>query len=158
MSEAGRPKLSGVKVRWMIRRDMADVLKIENESFDLPWREEDFLSCLRQRNCIGMVTEHEGRVVGYTIYELFSEALHILSLAVSREHRHSGVGSQMVGKLMHKLSQQRRVSITTDIRESNIEAHEFFRNFGFKLIRVERNYYKDTSESVYRFRYQVPAK
>jgi len=53
-----------VQIRWMIRRDMAEVLRIERESFEYHWTEEDFLCCLRQRNCIGMVAEADGQVVG----------------------------------------------------------------------------------------------
>ena len=46
-----------VQIRWMIRRDMPEVLDIERLSFEFAWTEEDFLCCLRQRNCIGMVAE-----------------------------------------------------------------------------------------------------
>ena len=46
-----------VHIRWMIRRDMPEVLDIENQAFEFPWTEEDFIRCLRQRNCIGMVAE-----------------------------------------------------------------------------------------------------
>ena len=44
-----------VHIRWMIRRDMVDVLDIESAAFEFPWSEEDFIRCLRQRNCIGMI-------------------------------------------------------------------------------------------------------
>ena len=30
-------------IRWMIRRDMPEVLRIEQASYDYPWCEEDFL-------------------------------------------------------------------------------------------------------------------
>jgi ribosomal protein S18 acetylase RimI-like enzyme len=59
-----------VHIRWMIRRDFPEVLAIETESFRFPWLEEDFIRCLRQRNCIGMVAEHDERVVGFMVYEL----------------------------------------------------------------------------------------
>ena len=42
-----------VDVRWMIRRDMPEVLDVEGDSFKLPWLEEDFIRCLRQRDCSG---------------------------------------------------------------------------------------------------------
>ena len=51
-----------VHIRWMIRRDMPEVLQTEQESFEYSWTEEDFLRCLRQRNCIGMVAEQGERV------------------------------------------------------------------------------------------------
>ncbi|MEM1305855.1 MAG: ribosomal-protein-alanine N-acetyltransferase RimI, partial [Planctomycetota bacterium] len=61
MRITGAPKLR-VHIRWMIRRDMQEVLGIEQESFEFPWLEEDFIRCLRQRNCIGMVAEQGERV------------------------------------------------------------------------------------------------
>src|SRR5690348_2779098 len=46
---------SAVHIRWMIRRDMPEVMRTERASFEYSWTEDDFLRCLRQRNCIGMV-------------------------------------------------------------------------------------------------------
>ena len=89
-----------VHIRWMIRRDMPDVLQIESQAFEFPWTEEDFIRCLRQRNCIGMVAEHEDQVVGFMIYELHKNQLHILNFAVCSEFRRLSVGAQMVGKLI----------------------------------------------------------
>ena len=66
-------ELVRVHIRWMIRRDMPEVLQAEQQSFEYAWTEDDFLRCLRQRNCIGMVAEHQDRIVGFMIYELRSE-------------------------------------------------------------------------------------
>jgi ribosomal-protein-alanine N-acetyltransferase len=57
-----------VHIRWMIRRDMPEVLHTEQGAFEYAWTEEDFLRCLRQRNCIGMVAEQGEKVVGFMIY------------------------------------------------------------------------------------------
>lgn len=43
------------QIRWLIRRDMPEVMEIEKRSYEFPWTEEEFLTCLRQRNCIGTV-------------------------------------------------------------------------------------------------------
>ena len=83
-----------VHIRWMIRRDMPEVLEIEERSFEFPWTEEDFIRCLRQRNCIGMVAEHDERVVGFMIYELHKTRLHLLNFCVHRDLRRRGVGTQ----------------------------------------------------------------
>ena len=93
-----------VHIRWMIRRDMPEVLSIERESFEFPWFEEDFIRCLRQRNCIGMVAEQGERVVGFMIYELHKTRLHILNFAVAGGMRMRGIGRQMAEKLEGKLS------------------------------------------------------
>lgn len=151
-----RPQCA-VQIRWMIRRDMPEVLEIEQQSFEYAWTEEDFLCCLRQRNCIGMVAEHQERIVGFMIYELLKSQLHVLNFASAPWARRQGIGSQMVEKLVHKLAQQRRQEIRLEVREGNLAAQLFFRNQGFVATSVLRGYYEDTSEDAYVMRYRIDA-
>ncbi|MEM7786024.1 MAG: ribosomal protein S18-alanine N-acetyltransferase [Planctomycetota bacterium] len=148
-----------VHIRWMIRRDMEEVLEIEKSSFEFPWTEEDFIRCLRQRNCIGMVAEYDEKVVGFMIYELHKDQLHVLNFAVRPDVRRRGVGIQMVTKLIGKLSQQRRNRIVLEIRETNLAAQMFFKNLGFVAVSVLRDYYDDTVEDAYvmQYRFRSPA-
>jgi len=142
-----------VHIRWMIRRDMPEVLDIERASFEFPWFEEDFIRCLRQRNCIGMVAEHAERVVGFMIYELHKTRLHILNFAVSNNLRRRGVGRQMIDKLVGKLSSQRRTEITLEVRETNLAAQIFFRESSFRATSVLRDFYDDSPEDAYVMQY-----
>ena len=146
-----------VHIRWMIRRDMGEVLDIEQESFEFPWLEEDFIRCLRQRNCIGMVAEYEDRVVGSMIYELHKIRIHVLNFDVAAVYRRRGVGSQMVAKLIAKLSSQRRNRVTLEVRETNLPAQLFFRENGFRAVSVLRSYYEDTPEDAYVMQYRYHA-
>ena len=143
-----------VHIRWMIRRDMPEVLQTEQESFEYAWSEEDFLRCLRQRNCIGMVAESGEKVVGFMIYELHKAKLHILNFAVNPTFRRSGVGNQMIGKLISKLSSHRRTRITLEVRETNLTAQQFFRAQSFRSVRVLRGYYEDSGEDAYLMQYR----
>lgn len=136
---------------------MEQVMRIEKASFDFTWTEEDFLRCLRQRNCIGMVAVEPDseEVYGFMIYELHKKYLHLLNLAVAPEHRHQGVGRQMVERLIEKLSHQRRKAITLEVRETNVAAQCFFAEMGFKAVRIIRGYYDDTDEDAYEMRYSL---
>ena len=144
-----------VHIRWMIRRDMPEVLQAEQDSFEFAWTEEDFLRCLRQRNCIGMVAEQGEKVVGFMIYELHKSKLHILNFAVSPSFRRLGVGGQMVAKLVSKLSSHRRTKITLEVRETNLSAQLFFRTQGFRAMRVLRAYYEDSGEDAFLMQYRL---
>ena len=141
-------------VRWMCRKDMPEVMAIENGCFEFAWTEEDFIRCLRQRNCIGLVAEHEERIVGFVIYELHKARLHILNFAVHKEFQRCGVGSAMVDKLIRKLSADRRTRIMLEIREGNLDAQCFFRSQGFMAISTLRSFYEDTPEDAYLFQYR----
>ena len=147
-----------VHIRWMIRRDMSEVLDIESSSFEFPWTEDDFVNCLRQRNCIGMVAEHDERVVGFMIYELHKSRLHIINFAVHADYRRRGVGSQMLQKLIGKLSHQRRRKILLEVRETNLEAQLFFKDNRFRAVSVLRDFYDDTTEDAYLMQFLHQAK
>lgn len=141
-------------IRWMIRRDMPEVLTIETEVFEFPWTEEDFLCCLRQRNCIGMVAEHDDKVAGFMVYELNKAYIHLVNFAVAKNlHRH-GVGRQMVDKLIGKLSEQRRCRITLEVRETNLPAQLFFRAMEFRAISTFKQFFADTPEDAYLMQYR----
>ena len=153
MTSQSKQQLS-VHIRWMIRRDMPEVLEIETQNFEFPWCEEDFIRCLRQRNCIGMVAECDERVVGFMIYELHKTRLHVLNFAVASEYQRRGVGRQMIAKLISKLSNQRRTRLVLEVRETNLEAQLFFREMGFLATRVLRDFYEDTPEDAYVMEYR----
>jgi len=145
----------GIHILWMIRRDMPDVLEIENRSFEFSWSEEDFIRCLRQRNCIGMVAEHDERVVGFMIYELHKNRLHILNFAVHPEFRRRGVGTGMIRTLIGKLSPQRRNRILLEVREANLVARRFLKSCGFRWTGVLSDFYQDCTEDAYLMEYRI---
>jgi ribosomal-protein-alanine N-acetyltransferase len=146
-----------VHIRWMIRRDMVEVLQIERENFEFAWEDEDFIRCLRQRNCIGMVAEYDNHVAGFMIYELHRTRIHVLNFAVAPEFQRQGVGSQMIAKLIAKLSPQRRSRVLLEVRETNLAAQLFFRENGFRAISVLHRYYQDTPEDAYLMQYRYRA-
>ncbi len=152
--ESKQKQQQRVQIRWMIRRDMAEVLEIESEGFEFPWCEDDFIRCLRQRNCIGMVAEQFDSVVGFMIYELHKTRLHLLNFAVARPLRRKGVGAQMLAKLIAKLSNQRRTRILLEVRETNLAAQLFFRQMNFRAVSVLRDFYEDTIEDAYLMQYR----
>jgi [ribosomal protein S18]-alanine N-acetyltransferase len=146
-----------IQIRWLIRRDMHEVLSIERACFEHPWTEEDFLACLRQRNCIGMVAEADHRIIGFMIYELHKAKLRILNFATGPDVRRQGVGAQMLRRLVDKLSQQRRSEILVEVRETNLDAQFFYRSQGFRAVCVLRSHYDDTFEDAYVMQYRLTA-
>ena len=144
-----------VHIRWMIRRDMPEVLSIESGGFANPWTEDEFLRCLRQRNNTVMVAELGDTIAAFIVYELHKNKLHILNLAVRADLRRQGIGRQMIEKLTGKLSQQCCNVITTEVRETNLDTQLFLSATGFIATGVLKDFYFDTTEDAYamQFRY-----
>lgn len=154
--ERRRIKLGGggLYVKWLVRADMPQVLDIENASFEFSWSEETFIRCLRQRNCIGKVAIYDDQVVGFIIYELHKNRLHVLNIAVHPAFRRYGVATEMINKLIGKLTAQRRSRIILEVRETNLDAQIFFRSLGFRAVSVLRDFYDDTTEDAYSFEFR----
>ena len=142
-----------VHIRWMIRRDMPEILGIEPMCFDNPWTEDDFIRELRQRNCIGMVAEYQDSVCGHLIYCLHKSRIEVLKLAVAPGMQGMGIGRAMSDKLTSKLDENRRSSVEMIVRESNLDAQLFFKQCGWQAISVEKNWFPDTDEDGYEFEY-----
>lgn len=151
-----RKKKLYVHIRWMIRRDMPEVLAIEEAcQLDFPWDEKAFKDCENSRDVIRMVAEVDERVVGFMVYETHQSRIHLLNLNVHPSMWRRGVGRRMVEKLIGKLSAQRRTRITAEISETNLDAHLFFRAMGFKATAVLHDYYDCANEDCYLFQFRV---
>lgn len=136
-----------VHIRWMIRRDMPEVLDIEREVFSDPWPEDEFLACYRQRTCIGMVAENRDSVLGFMLYELFKTHINLLNFAVSPWWWRAGIGRQLCDKLKNKVevSSSRRF-VRVMIRETNVDALLFFKRMGFIASEIHQGRYTSTDD------------
>lgn len=117
-------------IRWMIRRDMAEVFAISEETRH-PLEESEAITLLRQRNCIGMVADHKGDVAGFMIYYLQKPRLLVHTLAVKAEYRRCGVGTRMIEKLKGKLNPDRRRALDMHVPDDVLSMHLFLKAMGF---------------------------
>lgn len=144
-------------VRWMIRRDMPEVLDIENSNY-FGWTEQEFLNCLKQKNCIGMVIENKDndKILGFVVYGLEKNSLEILNLSVHTMYRNKTIGKKLIEKLKNKLNSHKRTSLIANVRETNLDFQLFLKKMGFIATFVDRQFFDDTKEDAYFMKYQIP--
>lgn len=131
-----------MQVRWLIERDMEEVMAIESQSFGEQWSEDEFLKCLRYRNVIGVVAESDFfNIHGFMIYELHPYKLRILKLAVDSKVRRSGIGRKMTDRIKDKTRQQGRTEAEISIPDTMLSAHLFFAACGFTCEEVKGDRY-----------------
>lgn len=131
--------LHSLSFRWVIKRDLPAILRIERDTFADPWDEEDFLTILRVRSVIGTTIEIEDEIVGFIIYNLHKYKFQLENFGIALEYRRLGIGRQALRRMTDKLSQTRRTEITTDIPETNLPAQLFLQDSGFKCQSTIRN-------------------
>jgi [ribosomal protein S18]-alanine N-acetyltransferase len=136
-----------IHIRWMIRRDVASVLAIEEQGTREPWSEETLLEALRAGDTIGMVAEDgEDRIVGHMVYTLHKKRLELVRLVVAPEFRRRGVGRQLVAKLLGKLDSHRRPKLVAHVDERDLDVCLLFRECGL----IARTGPEDTLRFSYR--------
>ncbi|MEK6914746.1 MAG: GNAT family N-acetyltransferase [Nanoarchaeota archaeon] len=135
------------QIRWMIKKNLSEVLEIERESFEFPWMEEEFLCALRRRDCILMVANNYYNIHGFMIYEFHESKFNVINFAVKPEYRRIGIGRTMIDKLKNKIDIQRRNEITMLVRDSNLGGQLFLKSQEFKATNVFRNAFENYDNS-----------
>ena len=126
--------------------------------FEFPWSEEEFIRCLRQRNCIGMVAEHGERVVGFMIYELHKTRLHILNFAVADgcpPPRHRPADDREADR--QALEPAPHADFARSARNQSCRLNSSSAPAAFKATSVLHEFYDDSPEDAYLMQYLLPA-
>ena len=144
------------EIRFMSRRDIKQVLEIENESYPDAATENDFLSCMEQGDCHGIVAESKRDLLGYCLFEKLKQETHIISFAVRYEARRNTIGRQMIDRLKSTAPHVGRGRISIEVPEDNLQGQQFFRSQGFAAIKIQRDYYDiDPGADAYLMQYEV---
>ena len=132
---------------------MQRIIEIESDSFEEPWKEDDFLYFRNRTNSMIDIADYHKEVVGYICYELHEDGISLVNIAVSRNLRRRSIGSQMIQFLIRFLKSKKLKYIDFRIRETNLRAQLFFSKCGFRGVRVLRNYFEDTGEDAFLMEY-----
>lgn len=152
---ANQQKSGQVKTRHMKRLDLPSVLEIEKMSFFNPWEEIDFTACFKEKTCVGLVAECNGKIAGFIIFESKITKLNIIKIAVHPEYRLRRIGTALVQKLIKKIYRGSKIRIMLKLNEKNLEAQLFFRFLGFRAIDILKNFYDEIEEDAYLMRFSI---
>ncbi len=128
--------------------DLKRVFEIENMSFDQSYG----INMFQQLYDMGigfLVAEVDGYVVGYVMFWIkYENQGHIISIAVDKNYRRRGYGTQMLVKAIGILSLLRLDTIYLEVNEKNEGALEFYKQFNFRQDRVVPGYYENGDAAV----------
>ena len=147
MIDSGRVILSPMQ-----EGDLDEVLALEQVSFTEPWTRKMFLGELRGNafavNVVARAGEAgydmgfaAGTLLGYIMFWVVFEELHLMNLAVSPEARRRGLGATLV---RHALSAGAERGVRTallEVRASNLAALALYEGLGFAKKCLRKGYY-----------------
>jgi ribosomal-protein-alanine N-acetyltransferase len=139
-------KAAEIKIDFMKKEDIGQVLSIEQTSFTMPWSGNLFLSEFRSPLVSTLLVslssmEHKRTVTGYIVFWLITDEMHILNLAVAPDARRKGIARELVlAGIKHAQAKGARRAFL-EVRASNIAAQKLYSSLGFIGTSLRREYY-----------------
>ena len=132
-----------MRVRKFVPKDLKRVFEIENMSFDQSYGINMFQQ-LYEMGIGFLVAEKDDYVIGYVMFWIkYENQGHIISIAVDKNYRRMGAGTELLLKAIGILSLLRIDAIYLEVREKNVEAVRFYEKFNFVKDRVVPGYYEN---------------
>ncbi len=133
--------------RNMLLSDIDDVLKVEQESFSLPWSRDAFITEVsNNRFAVYIVIEEENQVIGYCGVWVIVDEAHITNVAILPQHRGRKLGEALFKKVIEVTKEMGVIKMTLEVRTSNHVAQSLYRKLGFRDGAIRRGYYPDNQE------------
>lgn len=127
--------------------DVDDILKIEHESFILPWSKEAFLNELTTNQyALYIGLEEDGKVIGYCGVWIVVDEAQITNVAILPEFRGRKLGEALMRQVMEIASERGARTMSLEVRVSNSIAQSLYRKLGFQNGGIRKNYYSDNQE------------
>ncbi len=127
--------------------DLDDVITIEQieQSVLSSWSRPLILSELQQANSIQLVAFNQAKsdILGWCCARLIVPKAELLKITVITQLRRSGVGTSLLKSLTHQCNTLGCNSILLEVREQNLTARSFYKEFGFAEIGRRKKYYNN---------------
>lgn len=141
-------------IEFMKKSDLDQVLAIEQTSFSMPWSRNLFLSEFRSPSVSTLLVAlanndaFPGRrvVIGFLVYWLVADEMHILNLAVASNQRRQGIAKQLVLAALTQAYPKGARRAFLEVRVTNLAAQKLYSALGFSGSFIRRDYYDSPVE------------
>jgi ribosomal-protein-alanine N-acetyltransferase len=144
------------ELRKMTVVDLDEVMEIERAAFKHPWSTELFRRELDHDwstvlLAVEPLTSAPGgkaseRIVGFLIYWLVHDEVHVLNVAVDPSQRRRGVARLLLEETERRAHEANAALLTLEVRRSNTAALDLYKQFDYRAVGVRPNYYADEGE------------
>ncbi len=146
----------GVRIRRFVPADLDAVLELERATFgSSAYRREAFLELARPPSGLLLVGERGGRIAGYVAAFKSGARAELVSLAVGRRHRRSGIGAALIRRALRELARRGVRKVELMVRVDNRAAIRFYQRLGFRRAGSLAGYYEDGCDGL-RMRCTLP--
>lgn len=137
-------------VRRATIEDAKEIFAIEMECFSVPWSLDSIeTELLNEDKKLYYVIEDANGVVGYAGTWLVYDEGQITNIAIRPSARRQGFGAKLTSALIEECFKRGMHEIFLEVRISNLSALSLYRQLGFTVKGMRKNYYSEPKEDAY---------
>lgn len=137
---------NNISIELMTSKDIDGVFEVEKNCFEHYWSKDSFKKELSNDVARYLVAKIDNEVVGYVGIWFVMDEGHITNVAVHSDYRGKKIGDKLIQELVNMCKCNNIVSMTLEVRISNVIAQNLYKKYGFKLAGIRKEYYSDNKE------------
>lgn len=138
--------INNLIIEQMKENDIDGVFEVEKNCFEDYWSKDSFKKELSNNLAKYLVAKVDNKVVGYVGIWFVVDEGHITNVAVHEGYRGQKIGDQLIRELVEVCKNNKIVSMTLEVRASNVVAQNLYRKYGFKMAGIRKEYYSNNKE------------
>ncbi|HZC66658.1 MAG TPA: ribosomal protein S18-alanine N-acetyltransferase [Candidatus Dormibacteraeota bacterium] len=146
-AETKRERAAAV-IRTLREQDAAAVAEIlRGAPESVFWPESSVKEVVTSQSAVALLSEVEGRAIGFLIGRQAADEAEILNLAVVKESRRKGEGGALLEAALEEFRARAVSRVFLEVRDSNAAGLAFYAKHGFSKIGRREGYYREPFES-----------
>ncbi len=135
------------KIRIAERRDVGELLEIEEAQFPEPWTRRILLDEIENTETRRYtVAVEKRRIVGYLGVMFVLEELHVNTIGTLPQEEGRGIATSLLDDAWANAKERGLKRATLEVAVSNKRAIDLYYRYGFRPVGVRKNYYEKSNE------------
>jgi ribosomal-protein-alanine N-acetyltransferase len=138
---------------WAETSDLEGLAGLERRSFTHPWSARSFREVLGDPRLGRILVARSpgagapgGLLVGYCVFQVVADEVHVHDLAVAEAWRRQGVARALLEIALARAARGGAAAAFLEVRTGNLPAQALYRSAGFQTVALRKGYYSQPPE------------
>jgi ribosomal-protein-alanine acetyltransferase len=147
--------MQNLRIRDFNLKELSDILKIEEESFERPYSRELLLKEVELPFSETITAEVNGEVVGYAQFWVIGQESELNRIAVKKGYRGLGIGKELLKEVIRRVRERGARELFLEVKEENERAVLLYKKLGFEKYGERKGYYGNRKALLFKLNLEV---